>query len=191
MHGTCRSHCLFWLFTHGLLCCLACTGMPNPFLANGSLPEPLGEDDGAAKTHGLPCLGGEQPATKIHETLFQELNDYRIENGLEPLTYSTRLESVIDDQVYDLWARNYFDHVNPDGLSPADRALEGGFCHGYVGENIAAGQRSIPRVMTAWKESPPHNANMLEPGYAHVGIGSFTAPNGRLYWGQLFAIRRP
>jgi uncharacterized protein YkwD len=93
--------------------------------------------------------------------------------------------------VRDLYERSFFAHVNPDGQDPGLRALDADFCHKYVGENIAAGQTSVSAVMTAWKNSPDHNENMLLAEYVYVGMGHFTDPSGRQYWGQEFAFSLP
>lgn len=137
------------------------------------------------------CYALGDPQTATHQALLDALNAYRIANGVEPLIYSRRLEAAADAMVLDLWERDFFAHVNPDGDGPGDRALAAGFCHKYVGENLAAGQRSIPAVMEAWKNSPGHNANMLEPRYKYVGVGFSVDANGRLYWAQEFAYQLP
>lgn len=137
------------------------------------------------------CVRVGQPATATHRAMLEALNSYRVENGLAPLVYSKSLEAAATAQVNDLWQRGFFAHENPDGNGPGERAILAGFCHRYVGENIAAGQTSIPSVMTAWKNSPGHNANMLEPEYKYVGVSFSVDGNGRLYWAQEFAYELP
>jgi uncharacterized protein YkwD len=119
------------------------------------------------------------------------LNEYRINNGLQPLIYSRTLEAAADLHADDLWQRGYFAHVNPDGENPGDRALRSGFCTRYVGENLAAGQRSVARAMEAWINSPSHNTNMLQADYIYVGMGYSVDANGRQYWAQSFALAVP
>lgn len=170
--------------------------------AGGVFPLPVGDgsestvagqafEAGGDAEAGVACLGSDRPASTTHHAMLDALNSYRLENGLAPLVYSKKLEQVIEAHLRDLWARDYFEHVNPDGQGPADRALEHGFCHRFVGENLAAGQPSIERVMQAWRESPPHHQNLVDGRYVYVGMGTFTAPNGRRYWGQLFAFDMP
>lgn len=137
------------------------------------------------------CAQFGQPASTTHRAMFDAINAYRAENGLKPLIYSKTLEAAADLHVQDLWQRRFFEHVNPDGQNPGDRAAAEGFCHRYVGENIAAGQLTVQAVMEAWKNSPGHNANMLEPEYTYVGMGHFIDPTGRPYWGQEFAYDVP
>lgn len=134
------------------------------------------------------CIGIGEPSTSIRENMLDAINNYRAEYGLSPLIYSKRLERAVSQHVQDCWSRNFFDHTNPDGDGPADRAMDTGFCHPYVGENLAAGQRSVAEVMEGWKNSPGHNQNLLHPDFVYVGMGHFVDPNGRQYWGQAFAM---
>lgn len=140
---------------------------------------------------GQACLEIGEPSTEIRFQMLQAINNYRIQNGLDPLIYSESLERAISLHVEDLWERDFFDHTNPDGLNPGDRAMDAGFCHEYVGENIAAGQSSVIAVMKAWIDSPGHLANLLNADYVYVGMGHFTAPSGRQFWGQAFAYDVP
>ena len=144
-----------------------------------------------ASLAGTDCLALGDPESDIHKAMVDALNTYRVENGLQPLVYSKRLELAADGMTRDLWQRNFFAHINPDGQNPGDRAIAAGFCHKYVGENLAAGQRTVDAVMQAWKNSPGHNANMLESEYKYVGVSFSVDENGRLYWAQEFAYDVP
>ena len=180
-----------------LLVLPACTGFSGSSSTSSGLPilAALGLDESQTDVLDTPatldCTGVGEPASATHLAMLETLNLYREQNGLSLLSYSQRLEAAADAHVQDLWARGFFDHVNPDGLGPSERALEVGFCHQYVGENIAAGQISAEGAMIAWQNSPPHNDNLLEPDFAYVGMGHFVAPTGRHYWGQLFAFDLP
>ncbi|HPD32520.1 MAG TPA: CAP domain-containing protein [Phycisphaerae bacterium] len=135
-----------------------------------------------------PCLELGAPDTAVQKRLFAELNNYRVNHGLSPLVYSKRLEAAAQAHLSDMYERGYFAHITPEGLEPGDRAMELGFCHRYVGENLAAGQRTVQAVMRAWDNSPSHQLNMLEPDYVYVGLGHFVDPiTGRQYWAQEFA----
>jgi uncharacterized protein YkwD len=140
---------------------------------------------------GPSCVEIAEPSTTTQKAMYDALNAYRQQNGLAPLIYSKRLEAAGQAQVIDLWTRNYFAHVNPDGQDPGQRAVAVGFCHKYVGENLAAGQKGVDSVMTAWKNSPGHNENMLESQYVYVGMAFSVDANGRMYWAQEFAYDLP
>lgn len=146
------------------------------------------EDAAEVSDPQTECLLPGEPSTRLLERLFDDLNEYRQAHGLSTLVYSLQLEAVANAHLQDMYERGYFDHFTPEGLDPGDRAMEGGFCHKYVGENLAAGQRSVPAVMRAWDQSPSHQQNMLEPNYVYVGVGHFVDPlTGRQYWAQEFA----
>ena len=54
----------------------------------------------------------------------------------------------------DMAERNYFDHLNLDGKTPGQRATAAGYNFSALGENIAAGQRTVAVVMAGWLASP-------------------------------------
>ena len=136
----------------------------------------------------VACVEPGEPATEVHRRLFEALNNYRVERGLSPLIYSKTLETSGEAHLMDMCERDYFAHVTPEGLKPGDRAMQNGFCHEYVGENLAAGQRTVRRVMVAWDRSPTHQLNMVEPRYVYAGVAHYVDPiTGRHYWAQEFA----
>src|SRR5690606_31136292 len=60
----------------------------------------------------------------------------------------------------DMAQRDFFDHINPDGATPTDRAQAAGY-GGTAGENIAAGQESLDEDHFMWLESPRHRKNVF------------------------------
>jgi uncharacterized protein YkwD len=180
-------------------CVIGCDGavLPAPLLNVPLVSDQTGVVLGATLWNATDidatadCTALGLPATEVHAAMFEALNRYRIENGLNPLIYSQTLQDAADAHAQDLWLRGFFSHTNPDGADPPDRAMMAGFCHRYVGENIAAGQLSVAQVMDALRASPSHDANMLESDYAYVGMGFSVDANGRRYWCQLFAFDVP
>ena len=73
-------------------------------------------------------------------------------------------------------SRRFFDHINPDGERPTDRARRAGYDHG-VGENIAlniAGEDDAATATAMHEQlflSPGHRQNMLSNHYAEIGVG--------------------
>ncbi|MCU0662600.1 MAG: CAP domain-containing protein [Myxococcota bacterium] len=83
------------------------------------------------------------------------------------LVCAARLHSM------DMDTRSYFDHINPEGQDPTDRAISAGFTEGGVGENIAAGQGSPEQQFADWMASPGHCSAIMSPDYYYIGIGTF------------------
>lgn len=173
------------------ICCglLGCAGVSDPLIAGG-VPVVSGPERDETRS-SPPCVEVSEPATETHRAMFDLLNQYRAANGLPELIYSRRLEISADAYVQDMAQRGYFAHVNPEGQNPGDRALAQGFCHRYVGENLAAGQKTAERAMQAWINSPSHNENMLDARYVYVGMGHYVDAEGRSYWAQEFSFSLP
>ncbi len=151
----------------------------------------LGDAELSVAAAAPACVEVDAPAGDVQAAMWDALNAYRVEAGLNPLIYSKTLEAAAETHLKDLYERGYFAHENPEGEHPGDRALDVGFCHRYVGENLAAGQKTLDRAMRAWIESPSHNENMLDDRYVYVGMGYYEAPTGRRYWAQEFALDMP
>jgi len=173
-------------------------GRPDP--GTGATEPPLDTDAQSGSSAeldpppGQDCLQLADPRDAVHAEFFELLNAYRIENGRAPLEYSAALEAGADAHARDMYERNYIGHTSPDGKQPADWAVQAGFCHDFIGENIAWGrdaQDTPQEAMEGLIGSSPHDANMLSERYGYVGVGYFHAstPQGEEYrWVQLFAV---
>jgi uncharacterized protein YkwD len=80
--------------------------------------------------------------------------------------------------------RNFFDHTNPDGLDPFQRAAKAGITAMWA-ENIAQGQATPAEVMTDWMNSPGHRANILDCKLTTLGVGVAYGSGGP-WWTQDF-----
>jgi uncharacterized protein YkwD len=67
-----------------------------------------------------PKLDLEKLAQQIHK----RINAIREEHGLGKLQYDEKLASVALKHSQDMSQRNFFEHVNPDGADPTDRAKQ-------------------------------------------------------------------
>lgn len=166
------------------------SGIPVAPPSGGSTPGGLTsnptETGGQGGTVSNTCEAIGSPASSVHRQMLDALNSYRRSHGLATLYYSKTLEAAADDHAEDLYRRNFFDHQNPDGEMPWDRAEEAGYCNGSVGENIASGYPTVAAVQVGWQNSPGHNENMLRSNWEHVGMGYYASPDGNHYWVQLF-----
>ncbi len=165
--------------------------VPAPATNVAGADSAVAELDAGSPIPADDCLALSEPSDETHKAVFEALNAFRVANGLPPLAYSARLQMAADAHVKDLYDRDFFAHINPDGENPGQRAVRLGFCHEYVGENIAAGQKTVEAAQTAWENSPSHRENMLQPDYKYVGVGVYKDPTGRMYWAQEMAFRLP
>lgn len=81
-----------------------------------------------------------------------------------------------------------FSHTRPDGSSCFTAFEDAGIINVYMGENIAAGQRTPAEVMNSWMNSSGHKANILSGDYERIGVGFCQVSGGYgYYWVQVFA----
>ncbi|MDQ1035925.1 uncharacterized protein YkwD [Streptomyces sp. V3I8] len=112
------------------------------------------------------------------------VNEERAKAGCSPVTASGPLATLAESFSKDMAARDFFDHTDPDGASPWDRAEEVGIAD-LGGENIARGQADAAAVMEAWMNSPGHRANILNCDFKTLGVGAHFASGGP-WWTQDF-----
>lgn len=114
------------------------------------------------------------------------VNQERAQAGCRPVKADAELADLAGDFSEDMAQRSFFDHTDPDGATPWDRAAKAGVT-GLGGENIARGQADAEAVMEAWMNSPGHRANILNCDYKTLGVGAHFAPGGP-WWTQDFGF---
>ncbi|MEU6344964.1 CAP domain-containing protein [Streptomyces sp. NPDC046977] len=112
------------------------------------------------------------------------VNQERATAGCQPVTDDKQLDSLASDFSADMAARAFFDHTDPDGDDPWDRAAQAGV-KDLGGENIARGQATAEEVMTAWMNSDGHRANILNCDFKTLGVGAVFGDGGP-WWTQDF-----
>ncbi|MEX1022328.1 MAG: CvpA family protein [Dehalococcoidia bacterium] len=114
------------------------------------------------------------------------VNEERTSRGLNALVVDQTLVDVARAHSFDMWARGYFAHVNPDGDDPFDRLDAGGARYRSAGENLALAP-TVEQAHRGLMDSPGHRANILEPSYGRVGIGVVDGGAYGLMFTQNFA----
>ena len=116
-----------------------------------------------------------------------ELNAYRIENGLGPVSLNDKLNRASDVHAQDLAKHGMAAHVGSDGSTHSERAQRQNYAYRMIGENVATGQKSWAQVFQAWKDSPGHNENLLAEGVTDFGIALVYEPTTTYttYWTML------
>ncbi|SFD00219.1 CAP domain-containing protein [Streptomyces aidingensis] len=159
--------------------------------------EPAGPEPSAGATSpapSTPAAGTEPPATTqppaadpavaAAREVLRLVNEARAEAGCRPLAPDTGLDGLAKAFSQDMAARNFFDHVDPDGRTPWDRAEARGITS-LGGENIARGQQNAAAVMESWMNSEGHRANILNCDFTTLGVGVHIGPGGP-WWTQNF-----
>lgn len=131
----------------------------------------------AGNTNTQTCADSEEAA------FLQLINDYRAQNGLPALAFSQTLSVAAETLSLDMATKDFFSHTGSDGSSFVDRITAAGYPDpGNSAENIFAGDPTALGAMQWWKNSPPHNANMLSPTAKAIGIARVNNPNSTFQW---------
>ncbi|MCQ4208583.1 CAP domain-containing protein [Streptomyces longispororuber] len=136
-----------------------------------------------APTSAAPATSSESAAAAQVLSL---VNQERAKVGCSPVTADSGLAALATAFSEDMAARNFFDHTDPDGATPWDRAKKAGITD-LGGENIARGQANAQSVMDAWMNSPGHKANILNCDYKTLGVGVHFGSGGP-WWTQDFGF---
>ncbi|MYS14804.1 CAP domain-containing protein [Streptomyces sp. SID4982] len=120
----------------------------------------------------------------VQAEVLRLVNVERAKVGCTPVAANSALTDLAEAFSGDMAARGFFDHTDPDGATPWDRAAKAGIT-GLGGENIARGQSDAAAVMEAWMNSPGHRANILNCDFKTLGVGVHMASGGP-WWTQDF-----
>ncbi len=91
--------------------------------------------------------------------------------SLPALLQNSKLDEIAMERLNDIFEKQYFDHISPDGVAASDIAKEIGYEFISIGENIALGNfKNDQALVQAWMDSPGHRANILNGDYAEIGI---------------------
>ncbi|MFB7289611.1 CAP domain-containing protein [Actinacidiphila glaucinigra] len=120
----------------------------------------------------------------VETSVLALVNTVRATAGCQPLHSDKKLSELASDFSADMAARGFFDHSDPDGDDPWDRAAQAGIKN-LGGENIARGQATPEEVMDAWMNSEGHRANILNCDFKKIGVGAVLGEGGP-WWTQDF-----
>jgi uncharacterized protein YkwD len=105
-----------------------------------------------------------------------------------PVVWNSTLEETARLHSEDMYKRNYFSHISKRGKTPGDRLKAQGYRFFSYAENIffASGYTPTPtEVVLAWKNSPSHCKNVMNPALREMGVGIYQG-----YYTQLFGTRQ-
>lgn len=112
---------------------------------------------------------------------------YRRNNGLPRLTLDESLQQAAQAQADAMANANSLDHNVRGSL---DMRLTGKGL-GSVGavENVSAGYHTLAEAFSGWRQSTPHNKNLLAARATRMGIATAYAPGTKykVYWALILA----
>jgi uncharacterized protein YkwD len=154
--------------------------------------------------------------SELEITVHQLTNQYRIQHGLNSLSWDDELSTVARSHSQDMALRDYFSHDTPEGRDPTDRGILQGYkCEKIVGylmyigiaENIFQNNLyhtiwytdGIPTsydwnslddiaqtTVDGWMNSTGHRKNILTETFDREGIGIDFASDDKVYITQNF-----
>lgn len=124
------------------------------------------------------------------------INEYRVSQGLTPLTANLHLIAAAERHAQDLADHLMTGHIGSDGSTISSRITDAGFyleiavtTQTVVAENIAYNYTPAEAV-AAWLASPPHKANIDYALFDEMGFGAALRSDGLITWVQTFGYRQ-
>lgn len=104
------------------------------------------------------------------EDLLSLTNQKRQENGLFALSLDPTLSLAAQQKGQDMFSKNYWAHISPDGVTPWQFIERSGYSYLFAGENLAKDFTDPSGVVAAWMASPTHRDNILKSEYQDIGL---------------------
>lgn len=104
------------------------------------------------------------------DKIIQYTNEYRLQQGKEPLVLNDDLTQAALAKAQDMFADNYWAHISPDGTEPWYFIAQSGYNYSHAGENLARDFTDPKSVVEAWINSPSHRKNIIESDFKEIGV---------------------
>jgi len=120
-------------------------------------------------------------------------NAERKKEGLDGLGKTTELVVSAAAKADDIFSRQYFDIISPDGTTVKDFVARAKYTYVAIGETIIMGNYvNDQALIDALMDSPAHRANILHPGFTAIGVAiSRHAFEGNDVWVVVQHFGRP
>lgn len=99
-----------------------------------------------------------------------------------PVSWNDTLALVAKKHSVDMNNNNELNHEGTDGSMVDDRIAAEGYVYSFYAENLLKGTNTEEAAIEAWKNSPAHCKNLMEPKINEIGIGT-AGP----YWTMVLA----
>ena len=152
------------------------SAVETPVTEAASITEDVADEDVTDEVAGATAKTFEE---ELADALVAKTNEYRTELGLNELSVTQELIDAAEVRAKELPAR--WSHTRPDGsdwYTVNDQIM--------YGENLSKGYDTADEIMTAWKESPAHNDNLVNNQFNQIGIFVFVDQAGVVWVAQEF-----
>lgn len=122
---------------------------------------------GHVRLAGRAVLGAQTDLTPA--ALMAATNQERVRAGVVPLQSNDALTRAAYLKAQDMFSKQYWAHVAPDGTTPWSWFLKVGYTYSAAGENLAKNFSTAEATTAAWMASPEHRQNLLNKNYRDVG----------------------
>jgi uncharacterized protein YkwD len=127
----------------------------------------------------------ERAASRVHvdpAVAAAMISQYREAHALSAITPDPILQKLAQAQADAMAAHNILSHTIAGTLTARFDAAN--LAQATAVENVSAGYFSLPMAIAGWRNSPPHNANLLSPKMRRLGIATAYAPGTRylVFW---------
>ncbi len=107
------------------------------------------------------------------------------------LSWNPRLAAAAEQHARSMAENAFFDHTGLDGSRVGSRTDAAGYRWRAVGENLAAGQRTLADAVQGWLLSEGHCRNLLDERFADFGLARVVSQRPddryRVYWALVLA----
>lgn len=99
------------------------------------------------------------------------INEARAEKDVAPLAADASLDLTARLKAEDMAAKNYYGHDPNDGTQ-WDTIIKANRADSYVSENIARCYETSEQEVEAWRLSPGHYKNLMDPQWTKYGTAT-------------------
>ncbi|UCF80585.1 MAG: CAP domain-containing protein [Acidobacteriota bacterium] len=128
--------------------------------------------------------------TNEERIMLYKANEERTKRGIPPLTLAADASATARSYSLLMAETKRIEHIDTRGRGPGQRLAKARLHATVYGENIAY-HRSPTEAHYAFMGSPPHRANLLDPGYREMGVGVFVDRQRDVWVTELFLTRLP
>jgi uncharacterized protein YkwD len=169
-----------------LILLAGCTGSPLQGITRPTVDD-IQRD--APETHPEGPLN-ESEVRRLERIVLNMANHERSQRGIGTLEWSPELARVNDYHAWDMWNRDYFSHIEPDGDSHGARIEQFGYrCPEPSGEVQASSVvlnddtlRTLARdLVDSWMNSDAHRDGILEQYHRIAGVGIYVDQDDVVY----------